>query len=136
MKKVLTLIIFTFIGIYTYNNFATQEMLIGTYVNNNYDHNMSGEAITHNRDTLIIKNNNQFESTFFEKGTYKLKYSLSGTAIELTYDHGNFYDTINGEIIKIPNQGIFSTTINRLHFVGNLKITLNEDLNLYYEKIN
>ena len=135
MKKSILLIASIFTAIYAYNNFFTNNTLIGTYVNRNYGDDFIG-GNPHIADTLIVKKDNQFKSPYYGKGKYKLKYTLSGTEIELDYGEGYTSTNINGEQVTVSNEESFSTYINRIRFVGNPKIILFEDLNQYYEKID
>lgn len=109
-------------------------MLLGKYVNRNYRDGFIG-YIPNIADTLVIKENNQFESPYYGKGTYKLTYGLSGTRIELHYGDGYSSTNINGEKVKTSNEESLETTINRIWFVGNPQILLFADLSQYYEKI-
>ena len=67
-----------FIAVYSYNHFFTNGMLLGKYVNRNYGDDFIG-YIPHIADTLLLKENNQFESPYYGKGAYKLIYDLVGT---------------------------------------------------------
>jgi hypothetical protein len=134
MKKSILLIASIFIAIYAYNNFFTNNTLIGTYVNRNYENDFIG-GNPHIVDTLILKKDNQFESPYYGKGTYKLSYGLGGTRIELHYGDGYSSANINGEKVIVPNEESFETSIDRIWFIGNPQISLFEDLNQYYEKI-
>lgn len=102
---------------YCYNNFFSTGILEGTYVNRNYGYHFIGH-ISDVPDTLYLKKDNHFESPFYGKGKYTLKYTLGGTKINLHYGEESV-----------------STYINRIWFIGNPKIILFEDLNQYYEKI-
>ena len=135
LKKSILLIASIFIAIYAYNNFFTNNTLIGTYVNRNYENVFIG-GNPHIVDTLILKKDNQFESPYYGKGKYKLNYTLNGTKIDLDYGEGFTSTNINGEQVTVSNEESFSTYVNRIWFVGNPKIILFEDLNQYYEKID
>jgi len=123
-----------FIAVYSYNHFFNNGMLLGKYVNRNYADDFIG-YIPHIADTLIIKENNQFESPYYGKGTYKLTYGFGGTRIELRYGDGYSSANINGEKVTVPNEESFETSIDRIWFIGNPQILLFDDLNQYYEKI-
>jgi hypothetical protein len=133
LKKI-KIILAVFIAVHSYNHFFTNGMLLGKYVNRNYEDDFIG-YIPHIADTLIIKENNQFESPYYGKGTYKLTYSLGGTKIELHYSDGYSSTNINGEKVTLSDEENFTTSISRIWFIGNPHILLFEDLNQYYEKI-
>jgi hypothetical protein len=133
MRNKVILGIFLLMIVYIVNNFFSEEMLIGKYVNTNFSDDFIAE-IPHKADTLILKKNNAFESRFYGKGKYKIIHSLGGTEIDLSYGEGYSSTIINGEHIKVSNKAGFSTYINRIMFFGNPKIILCEDLNHYYEK--
>ncbi|WP_031455737.1 hypothetical protein [Flavobacterium chungangense] len=133
MKKI-KIILAVFIAVYSYNHFFTNGMLIGKYVNRNYGDDFIGN-IPHIADTLLLKENNQFESPYYGKGTYKLSYGFGGTRIELHYGDDYSSTNIKGEKVSVPNKESFETSINRIWFIGNPQISLFEDLNQYYEKI-
>ena len=94
-------------------------MLAGTYVSND----KSGYADTPNiGDTLILYDNGEFVSDTWGKGKYKLKYSLSGTTINITY---NYEFGIGG----------YSRSIYR-HLLGKPRISINKDLESYFAKLD
>ena len=134
MKKT-KIILAVLIAVYSFNNFFTNGMLVGKYANRNYGNNFIGN-IPHIADTLIIKENSQFESPYYGKGTYKLTYGLGGTRIELQYEDDYSSANINGEKVTVPNGENFETSIVRIWFIGNPQFLLFEDLNQYYEKID
>jgi hypothetical protein len=126
MKKKTTLWLIMIIGgvlitAYCYNNFFTESAIIGRYVNRNYDHEASLADIPHVADTLALLDNNRYESNFWGKGSYDITHDIKGTHIELIYGY---------EFGK----GGFNTSISRLNW-GGLKIILDGDRELYYEKI-
>ena len=133
-KNKLTIILLVFLMVYVVNSFFTVRMLTGKYANRNFENGFISE-IPHVNDTLIIKDNYEFESSFFGKGKYELKYSFSGTKINLLYGEGYSSTNINGKEIRVSNKAVLSTYINRILFFGNPKIILCEDLDQYYEKI-
>ncbi len=110
------------ISLYIISNFFTQNMIIGKYVNRNFENRFISEN-PHVKDTLVILTNNQFTSKFYGQGNYKLFYDLYGTHIKLIY---------KDEIGRTS----FTTSIDRLMFLGNPKINLFKDLNQFYEKID
>lgn len=93
-------------------------MIVGTYVNNNYDQRVSGPEVPYEQDTLILFDNNKFTSPFWGNGTYQIIYGLYGTEIKLSYALGKSY---------------FRGRLTRL-WLGKPKIILDQDLNYYFEK--
>ncbi|OWP85397.1 hypothetical protein BWK59_00015 [Flavobacterium davisii] len=96
-------------------------MMIGAYINENYNNKSSNIDTPKELDTLFILPNNKFKNSYWGNGTYSLSYSISGTRINLNYEY---------EFGKAR----FKSTINRTLF-GNPKITLNKDLDYYYIKV-
>ncbi len=81
-KKILLSIVF-FIGlIYVYDNFFTKYMITGTYVSNG-----NGIDGPNKSDTLILLENNTYESQSWGNGKYTLKKSGKGTTIKIHYDY-------------------------------------------------
>lgn len=107
------------ISFYLFKNFLSSNMIPGTYVSNNKESLMDGPDFG---DTLKIYNNNRFESQTWGNGTYKLKHSLKGTTIHLTYKY------------EFGNAG-YEMNINRTLF-GKPRINLNSDLEYYFEKVD
>lgn len=126
MKRKFINIFLSFIGIwvayYTYNNYFTQDNIVGTYINKNYDYVPTIVEIPYVPDTLTLFKNNQFASRFWGKGSYNITSSINGTKIELVYSY------------EFGKAG-YQTFIKRLGF-GKPKIILNGDRNHFYEKIN
>lgn len=124
MKKLLiggiTLIIVYFV-FYLYNNFFTEKMLLGTYVNKNYEQKHLTE-LSKIRDTIQLFENRKYTSGYFGKGTYRISYSIKGTSIVLKYNY---------EMGK-AQRGAY---IKRINF-GNPQIIMSNDMNYFYEKIN
>ncbi|MEN8123131.1 MAG: hypothetical protein ABFS35_22525 [Bacteroidota bacterium] len=96
-------------------------MIVGTYVNNNYNEKPFYVEIPYNIDTLRLFDNNRFTSQFWGKGTYELFYSFKGTQINIKYKY-EFGDAVSSNNIK-------------RYFFGKPKIILVKDLSYYYEKI-
>ncbi|MCL9806841.1 hypothetical protein NAT51_15000 [Flavobacterium amniphilum] len=134
-KNTIPLIISFLLITYLYNNFFTNGMLTGRYANKNYKYEFIGN-IANKPDTLIIRENNEFESPYYGKGKYDISYSLKGTEIHMTHGEGYTTTTINGEVITLSNEDSFVTYINRIWFFGSPKIILFEDLGQCYEKID
>ncbi len=107
---------------YAYNNFFTEKMIEGPYINRNYNNSSNKVEIPHVADTLVLLKNNQFSSGFWGKGSYRIIYSVRGTEIQLTYNY------------EFGKAG-FRAFIKRLYF-GKPKIILDHDQNHYYEKLN
>jgi hypothetical protein len=124
-KKVLFIIsgiiIFLYLNYYLFNNYFTKKMIVGSYVNKNYQIEPWIEYIPYQADTLVLFHDGKFSSTFWGQGNYKISYSIRGTAIQL--------------INKNPSNMGLNTNITRMG-VGKPKIILFKDLNQYYEKID
>ncbi len=120
MRKIKILSV-AFVILYIFNSFFLKNMLVGTYVNRNYENSFFGQN-PHVSDNLILLNNDTYVSEYYGKGKYELHYSLGGTEISLAPNNSSI----------MP----FRTSINRLYFLGNIKIDLVKDLNQYYKKID
>jgi hypothetical protein len=96
-------------------------MLVGRYVNRNYNYPPLKVEIPYVSDTLTLLKNNKFESGYWGNGSYTVTHTLGGTEIELTYNY------------KYGRAG-YETDVKRLNF-GTPKIILDRDRNHYYEKI-
>ena len=115
-KKILVLIIF-FIGlIYVYDNFFTKSMITGTYVSNGNGINGPNKS-----DTLILLENNTYESQSWGNGKYTLKNLGKGTTINIHYDY---------EFGKASYQ----MSIER-NFYIKPKLVFDFDQDYYFEKI-
>lgn len=69
-----------------FTNYATVSSLSGRYINNNTEHVIEGpKPVSQGIDTLILKNDNTFESQTWGAGNYVVKPSIFGTRIELIY---------------------------------------------------
>lgn len=101
---------------YSYNNFFSKKMLIGKYINVNFEISPAVETAKF-LDTLYIYENNRFYSQYYGKGRYYLSYSLNGTKIDM----------------NCSNSGR-NTSIRRDWF-GKPKIILFRDINHCYIKI-
>ncbi len=87
-------------------------MLLGTYVNKNYENSIFGG---NSLDTLILFGNNQFKSKYWGSGRFELSYSFKGTTINMNSSNS------------------LTTTVYRSWF-SNPRILVTRDLNTYYEK--
>ncbi|MGZ3767277.1 MAG: hypothetical protein ACXVA2_21620 [Mucilaginibacter sp.] len=106
---------------YSYNNFFSKGMLVGQYVNRNYNYQPNLPEVPNVADTLTLLKNGQFESQYWGKGSYTISHTIAGTEIELIYDY------------EFGKAG-YDTTVKRLDF-GNPKIILDRDHDHYYEKL-
>ena len=104
---------------YLFKNFLSENMISGTYVSNNKQSLIDGPNFG---DTLKIYSNNRFESQTWGNGKYRLKHSLNGTKIDLTYKY------------EFGNAG-YEMNIYRTFF-GKPRIDLDSDLEYYFEKVD
>lgn len=111
-KKILLLILFVFGILYVYDSFFTKSMIIGTYVSNGI-----GIDGPNKNDTLILLENNNYESQSWGKGEYTLK----GNTITIHYDY---------EFGKASYQ----MSIER-NFYIKPKLVFDFDQDYYFEKI-
>jgi len=86
-KKYLLIVTLIFLIFYLISNFYTKEMVVGIYVNRNYNNTFIND-IAHKEDTLKLFNDNKFTSPYYGNGTYKLIYEIDGTYIRLSYNDG------------------------------------------------
>ena len=125
MKKKLIFVFFiVFLTLYFYRNFFNENQLEGVYVNRNFENEWLTD-LPLNQDTLIIKKNNQIQSLFFGNSSYDLESDLKGTKINV------YFKNDNGE-----DEGSYTFSISRVNIIGKPKITLNNDLDHYYEKLS
>ena len=124
MKKYFSASILLLLGVFVvyecYKNFISQRSLVGGYINKNFDYQGVLSDIPYQTDTLMLLSDNTFTSSYWGKGTYKVKYSLTGTKIILIYRY------------KF-GLASFSTTVTRLQGVTPV-IILDELHNHYLEK--
>ena len=119
---IVSLLIFGLLFIEGLTNYASKSSLEGRYINNNTDYVLEGpRPISQGVDTLVINNDNTFNSQTWGTGTYKVKPSIFGTRIDLTYDY---------EMGKAGNEMLVTSPV-----FGQERIWLNYDLNYYFEKI-
>ena len=109
------------ITIHVYRNFLTESVIIGKYVNTNYNHAPFLVDIPYSADTLILLTNNRFKSAFWGRGTYRLSYDIDGTDIDLSY-------------VNEFGRGGYNISISRLNW-GKPQIILDRDRCHYYEKV-
>lgn len=126
MKKFLIiagLIIFGLICFEGITNYVSKSTLEGLYINNNTEYILDGpRPIEQGVDTLIIKNDNTFESQTWGSGTYKIKPSVFGSRIDFTYDY---------EMGKAGYEMMVSKPLFKAE-----RIWLDYDMNFYFEKTN
>ena len=107
------------IAFYLFKNFLSENMIAGIYVSNNQQSLLDGPSFG---DTLKIYSNNRFESQTWGNGKYKLKHSLTGTKIRITYKY------------EFGNAGYEMNTYRT--FLGKPRIDLDSDLEYYFEKVD
>lgn len=117
----LVIIVLTLLVSGLYNNFFTRGMLVGVYVNRNYQYKPFLTEIPYVSDTLQIFEDGKFFSPYWGVGQYELSSTLVGTKIRLRYNY---------EFGKAS----FNASVERKLF-GNPKIILSKEQNHYYEKI-
>ena len=125
MKKLIiigALLIFGILFIKGLTNYTSKSSLEGRYINNNADNVLEGpRPISQGVDTLVINDDNTFDSQTWGEGTYKVEPSIFGTRIDLTYDY---------EMGKAGYKMLVTSPL-----FGQERIWLNHDLNFYFEKI-
>lgn len=121
IKVIIIVICSLWFASFLYNNFFLKSMIVGEYVNRNYDYKPVIPEIPYEQDTLRLFDNNQFASRFWGKGTYKIFYTGAGTRLELSY-HDEY------------GKGGFNSPVTRLSF-GRPIIWLDRDHNHYLEKV-
>ena len=109
-----------FVVLNVFRNFLGVWMVEGKYVNTNYENSHLAE-IPSRADTLILFDDMTYESSFYGKGTYTLKYELSGTSID---------GSLGTSFASFGHK-----TINR-SLLGQIRISLDSDLKQYYGKID
>ncbi len=103
-------------------NYVSKSALQGRYINNNTEYILEGpRPIEQGIDTLIIKNDNTFESQTWGSGTYMIEPSIFGTRIDLTYDY---------EMGKAGYEMLVTSPLFRQE-----RIWLDYGMNFYFEKI-
>lgn len=95
-------------------------MIVGEYINKNYDREPSVPEVPYELDTLRLFDNNKFTSHFWGSGTYRIIHGFGGTKIELMYQ-----DEFG--------RADFTRSLTRLWF-GKPKFLLDVDFNHYFEK--
>jgi len=99
----------------------TENNVEGVYINKNYERKHCCVESPHKPDSLILKLDGTLSSNFFGIGTYKVKYGILETEIELNYENEN------------GKRGHHTYFVNRLF--EKPKIIMNSNTNHYFEKI-
>jgi hypothetical protein len=107
-----------FVLAYMYDCVIPKATVIGTYVSKSKEPMADGP---HYGDTLVLLENNNFQSDTWGNGTYEIEYTLNRTRINLTYDSGKAY---------------YSSYFYRPFFIGPHRIKVSRDLNYYFERID
>lgn len=119
---IISLVIFGLLFIEGLTNYASKTSLEGRYINNNTDYILEGpRPISQGVDTLVIKKDYTFDSKTWGKGTYRVKPSIFGTRIDLTYDY---------EMGKAGYEMLVTSPMFRQE-----RIWLDYDMDFYFEKI-
>lgn len=120
-KYAILLLIGVFILSFYYNNLVSQQALIGSYVNTNYDYIPVLSEVPNVSDTLTLYANNTFKSNYWGKGYYKIFYTVTGTKIQIIYKY------------QFGKAG-YEASIARINW-GSPAIILNKSKNHFYEKV-
>jgi hypothetical protein len=86
-KKVFAVFFILWILCYVYNNYLTKGMIVGTYINTNYQYKPFLVEIPYQSDTLTLLKNGTFTSSYWGKGKYRLLHKLFTTQIILDYHY-------------------------------------------------
>lgn len=102
------ILISIFLISYAHKNFFTKSMIVGSYINYNFDYVPFIPDIPYSPDTLRIYNN-KFTSSYWGEGDYTLHSNLAGTRIDLTYAYGKAgYNTdIERDFFGVPKIMLF-----------------------------
>ncbi|RZK58781.1 MAG: hypothetical protein EOO91_07260 [Pedobacter sp.] len=116
LRTFIALFILTFVVIsIIYDNFYTKSLISGRYIYN-YEETLEGP---NKGDNLLLKQNGEFESDTWGKGTYK----INGTRLNLSYSYSY-------------GQAAYECSIYRPYFWGKPRISINSDLGYFFEKID
>ena len=119
---IVSLVIFGLLFIEGLTNYSSKTSLEGRYFNNNTDYILEGpRPISQGVDTLVIKKDYTFDSKTWGTGTYRVKPSIFGTRIDLTYDY---------EMGKAGYEMLVTSPMFRQE-----RIWLDYDMDFYFEKI-
>lgn len=119
---IVSFVIFGLLFIEGLTNYASKTSLEGRYINNNTNYILEGPSpISEGFDTLILNKDNTFDSKTWGTGTYKVKPSIFGTSIDLTYEY---------EMGKAGYQMLVTSPL-----FGKERLWLDSDLNYYFVKI-
>ena len=95
-----------------------KEDICGKYININYERKHCCVEAPHKADTLILKENGEFYSSFYGRGVYIIKMNYPFSTIELRAKDINFHTSFENKLFE------------------NIRIVLNPDNNHSYEKID
>ncbi|OYQ51257.1 hypothetical protein [Flavobacterium aurantiibacter] len=113
--SLLGFVLFLFIRVQTFD-------YVGLYVLRNYAGNIEGE-VPKNSDTLKIYPNFKFESSYYGKGSYKIKKEVLEEAIQFIYKY------------EFGLAGI-EMRVERNFLTSNVKLIVSTDQEIYYERID
>lgn len=107
----------------SWKNYIPKSSIVGKYVNNNTEFVLEGPSpIQNGIDSLVLLENDTFQSKTWGNGTYKISKSLMRTKIDLTYTYS-------------MGKAGYSTQIEKSLF-GKIKIWLDYDLCFYFKKVD
>jgi hypothetical protein len=115
---------------YIYSNYFTKNMIIGTYVKTKNPDNIVVLEAPSGSDTLVLFDDGHYASHYYwgKSGTYEVSYSMDGTSIHFPYLKKRVYNGKDGFVG-------YGSSIERQWF-SKIRIYLDRDLNIYYEKID
>lgn len=86
-KKVFAVFFVLWVLSYAYDNYLTKGMILGTYINTNYQYQPFLVEIPYRPDTLTLLRNGTFMSSYWGKGKYRILHRLFTTQIILDYSY-------------------------------------------------
>ncbi|MCH4895561.1 hypothetical protein E0494_02460 [Marinilabiliaceae bacterium JC040] len=104
-----------------YHKYFTRDMIVGVYVNYNYQGDICIPGVPDVADTLYINKDGTFHNKYWGKGTYELETTHRGTSIDFNVSDGS------------GNMGMFLYFSRR--YFGEPRIDLYLDTDHYYKKI-
>lgn len=113
-SKVLSILIVSILIILCIDFPISNSNILGSYTNNNFDQEPFYAEIPYSKDTLSLKENGEYESSYYGKGDYTIELRLILNKIQ-----------IENREFKVSRK-LFRPT----------KIILVNDLNYYYQKVN
>lgn len=120
-KKIILIIVILGVLLFLFNKTQSFDYS-GVYVLRNYDKNSVGEFPT-NPDTLMLYPNLKFESSYYGKGSYKLKKEVFDETIHFTYKY------------EYGLAGI-EMRVEHSFLTSGVKLILSTDQEIYYERID